>query len=59
MYIANKQLRIPYTMVEMNRIIEIITMTLDLMILVGDIREPSCSQLAILTDELIQASGVE
>lgn len=59
MYIANEQLPTPYTMIEMNRIIGIITMTLNLIILVHDIRKPTCSQLAILIDELIQASGAE
>lgn len=59
MYIANERLQIPYTMIEMNRIIEIITMTFNLIILVREIHEITCNQLAILTDELIQASGVE
>ncbi len=59
MYIANEQLQIPYTIIEMNRIIEIITMTLNLIILVREIREPTCNQIAILIDELIQASGAE
>ncbi|KAE9521492.1 hypothetical protein AGLY_018091 [Aphis glycines] len=43
----------------MNRIIGIITMTLNLIILVRDTREPTCSQLAILTDELIQADKIK
>lgn len=59
MYLANERLRVPYTAIEMNRIIKIITMTFNLIILVREIHEPTCSQLVTLTDELIQASGIE
>lgn len=54
--IANEQLLVPYTTPELNRIKEIITMTLQLMILVHNIRDPTCKQLANLMPELIQAA---
>ncbi|CAI6371459.1 unnamed protein product [Macrosiphum euphorbiae] len=56
MRIANEHLPVPYTTAEMNRIMEIITMTLRLTILVREIHAPTCLQLANLITELIQAA---
>jgi len=56
MRIANEHLPIPYTTIEFKRITEIITMTLQLLILVREIHEPTCLQLSNLMTELIQAA---
>ena len=56
MRIANEHLPVPYTATEMTRIMDIITMTLRLIILLREIREPTCFHLANLMIELIQAA---
>lgn len=56
MRIANEHLPVPFTESEMTRIMDIITMTLQLFILVREIREPTCSHLADLMIELIQTA---
>ncbi|CAI6354020.1 unnamed protein product [Macrosiphum euphorbiae] len=56
MRVANEHLPVPYTTAEMHRIMEIITMTLRLTILVREIHAPTCLDLANLIIELIQAA---